>query len=161
MNTTNLQVLLGYALPYRNALLFCSLLMVAESAAALAHLLMRIHEPGAGRILIDGTDIAKVNLYSLRRQIGVVPQHVLLFNGTARDNIAYGHPDPSQEAIEAAARAARAHDFIVKLPQGYDTFIGDRGVRLSGGQQQRLALADRVVQLGDGKLSNAPQVRVL
>jgi ATP-binding cassette subfamily B protein len=109
--------------------------------STLAHLLTRIHEPASGRIFIEGTDISGVTLHSLRRQIGVVPQHVLLFNGTARDNIAYGHPDPSREAIEAAARAARAHDFIVKLPQGYDTFIGDRGVRLSGGQQQRLALA--------------------
>ena len=109
--------------------------------STLAHLLMRIHEPVSGQIYIDGTDISGVTLHSLRRQIGVVPQHVLLFNGSARDNIAYGHPDPSQEAIEAAARAARAHDFIVKLPHGYDTFIGDRGVRLSGGQQQRLALA--------------------
>jgi len=109
--------------------------------STLAHLLMRIHEPVSGHIYIDGTDISGVTLHSLRRQIGVVPQHVLLFNGSARDNIAYGHTDPSQEAIEAAARAARAHDFIVKLPHGYDTFIGDRGVRLSGGQQQRLALA--------------------
>jgi len=109
--------------------------------STLAHLLMRIYEPVSGRIFIDGTDISGVSLHSLRRQIGVVPQHVLLFNGSARDNIAYGHPDPSSEAIEAAARAARAHDFIVNLPQGYDTLIGDRGVRLSGGQQQRLALA--------------------
>jgi ATP-binding cassette subfamily B protein len=109
--------------------------------STLAHLLMRIYEPVSGSIYIDGTDISSVTLHSLRRQIGVVPQHVLLFNGSARDNIAYGHPDPSQEAIEAAAKAARAHDFIVNLPQGYDTFIGDRGVRLSGGQQQRLALA--------------------
>jgi ATP-binding cassette subfamily B protein len=109
--------------------------------STLAHLLMRLYEPVSGSIYIDGTDISSVTLHSLRRQIGVVPQHVLLFNGSARDNIAYGHPDPSQEAIEAAARAARAHDFIVNLPQGYDTFIGDRGVRLSGGQQQRLALA--------------------
>jgi len=109
--------------------------------STLAHLLMRIHEPGSGRVFIDGTDISRVGLHSLRRQIGVVPQHVLLFNGSARDNIAYGHPDPSPRAIEAAARAARAHDFILDLPRGYDTLIGDRGVRLSGGQQQRLALA--------------------
>jgi ATP-binding cassette subfamily B protein len=109
--------------------------------STLAHLLVRIHEPGSGRIFIDGTDISTVSLHSLRRQIGVVPQHVLLFNGTLRDNIAYGRLDATREAIEAAARAARAHDFIVNQPQGYDTLIGDRGVRLSGGQQQRLALA--------------------
>ena len=81
------------------------------------------------------------SLDSLRRQIGVVPQHVLLFNASVRDNIAYGRTEPAQAEIEAAARAARAHDFIIDLPQGYDTLIGDRGVRLSGGQQQRLALA--------------------
>ena len=109
--------------------------------STLAHLLMRLHQPCGGQILIDGVDIAQVSLTSLRSQIGVVPQHVLLFNATVRDNIAYGQPDPSQAAIEAAAKAARAHDFIVGLPQGYDTLIGDRGVRLSGGQQQRLALA--------------------
>jgi ATP-binding cassette subfamily B protein len=109
--------------------------------STLAHLLLRIHEPDAGRILVDGTDIATVSLQSLRRQIGVVPQHVLLFDGTLRDNIAYGRLEADREAIEAAARAAHAHAFIVQLPQGYDTRIGDRGVRLSGGQQQRLALA--------------------
>ena len=109
--------------------------------STLGHLLMRLHVPSAGQILIDGIDIATVSLESLRRQIGVVPQHVLLFNATVRDNIAYGRPEPSQAEIEAAAVAARAHDFIASLPQGYDTLIGDRGVRLSGGQQQRLALA--------------------
>ena len=109
--------------------------------STLAHLLMRLHERGAGTIAIDGHDIATASLESLRRQIGVVPQHVLLFNASVRDNIAYGRHEPSQAGIEKAARLARAHDFIVELPQGYDTPIGDRGVRLSGGQQQRLALA--------------------
>ena len=109
--------------------------------STLGHLLMRLHDPSAGQILIDGIDTASVSLESLRRQIGVVPQHVLLFNATVRDNIAYGRPEPGQGDIEAAAIAARAHDFIVSLPQGYDTLIGDRGVRLSGGQQQRVALA--------------------
>ncbi|MBI1284726.1 MAG: ATP-binding cassette domain-containing protein [Thiobacillus sp.] len=109
--------------------------------STLAHLLMRLYEPDAGSVLIDGIDIREVSLQSLRRHIGVVPQHVLLFNGTVRDNIAYGRDNPAQADIEAAAHAARAHEFILKLPQGYDTLIGDRGVRLSGGQQQRLALA--------------------
>jgi ATP-binding cassette, subfamily B, bacterial len=109
--------------------------------STLAHLLMRLHEPDSGQILVDGTDIAEVSLASLRSQIGVVPQHVMLFNGSVRGNIGYGRPDPSQAEIEVAARAARAHDFILRLPQGYDTLIGDRGVRLSGGQQQRVALA--------------------
>jgi subfamily B ATP-binding cassette protein MsbA len=109
--------------------------------STLAHLLMRLHERGAGTIAIDGHDVAGVSLESLRRQIGVVPQHVLLFNASVRDNIAYGRPEPTDAEIEKAAKLARAHDFITALPQGYDTLIGDRGVRLSGGQQQRLALA--------------------
>ncbi|RVB80657.1 MULTISPECIES: ABC transporter ATP-binding protein [unclassified Mesorhizobium] len=109
--------------------------------STVAHLLMRLHEPSKGSIFIDGVDISTVSLHSLRSQIGVVPQHVLLFNATVRDNIAYGRPEPTQDEIEAAARSARAHDFIIQLPQGYQTPIGDRGVRLSGGQQQRLALA--------------------
>jgi subfamily B ATP-binding cassette protein MsbA len=108
--------------------------------STLAHLLMRLHEPGAGRITIDGIDIASASLASLRRQIGIVPQHVLLFNSSVRENIAYGRPDPSQPEVETAARAARAHEFIVALPSGYETVIGDRGVRLRG-QQQRIALA--------------------
>jgi ATP-binding cassette, subfamily B, bacterial len=109
--------------------------------STLAHLLLRLQAPTAGRITIDGIDIAGASLQSLRRQIGIVPQHVLLFNATVRANIAYGRPEPTQREIEAAARAARAHDFIAALPSGYDTVIGDRGVRLSGGQQQRVALA--------------------
>ena len=109
--------------------------------STLGHLLMRLHEVSGGQILIDGIDIATVSLDSLRRQIGVVPQHVLLYNASVRDNIAYGRPEPGQAEIEAAAAAARADEFIAKLPRGYDTLIGDRGVRLSGGQQQRLALA--------------------
>ena len=109
--------------------------------STLAHLLMRLHYPQSGQILIDGTDIARVALESLRRQIGVVPQHVLLFNGSVRDNIAYGRADADDAAIEHAARLAQAHDFIASLPNGYDTLIGDQGVRLSGGQRQRIALA--------------------
>ena len=109
--------------------------------STLAHLLMRLHECANGRITIDGIDIASVSLDSLRRQVGVVPQHVLLFNTSVGDNIAYGRADATPAAIERAARLARAHEFIVALPQGYATTVGDRGVRLSGGQQQRLALA--------------------
>jgi subfamily B ATP-binding cassette protein MsbA len=109
--------------------------------STLSHLLTRLHEAGEGRITIDGADIANVSLASLRSQIGIVPQHVLLFNATARENIAYGRRDPTDAQIEAAARAARAHDFIVRLPDGYETVIGDQGVKLSGGQRQRIALA--------------------
>ena len=109
--------------------------------STLGHLLMRLHDPAAGRITIDGIDIASLPLQALRSQVGVVPQHVLLFHGTVRDNIAYGRAQVNPAAIEAAARAAQAHDFVMALPKGYDTIVGDRGVRLSGGQQQRLALA--------------------
>jgi ATP-binding cassette, subfamily B, bacterial len=109
--------------------------------STLAHLLMRLMAPTGGRILIDGHDIAGVTLASLRSQIGVVPQHVLLFNGSVFDNIAYGRPDAPAAAVEAAARAAQAHEFISRLPQGYDSLIGDQGIRLSGGQRQRIALA--------------------
>ncbi|MBK7119968.1 MAG: ABC transporter ATP-binding protein [Comamonadaceae bacterium] len=109
--------------------------------STLAHLLMRLMAPGSGRILIDGIDIASLTLASLRRQIGVVPQHVLLFNGSVFDNIAYGLPDSTPTAVMAAARAAQAHAFIMRLPQGYDSIIGDQGIRLSGGQRQRIALA--------------------
>ena len=109
--------------------------------STLAHLLMRLMEPTQGRICIDGHDIAGVTLPSLRRQIGVVPQHVLLFNGSVFDNIAYGLPGATPEAVQAAARAAQAHGFISALPNGYDTVVGDHGVRLSGGQRQRIALA--------------------
>jgi len=114
--------------------------------STLGHLLLRLHDPSGGNILIDGIDTATVSLASLRRQIGVVPQHVLLFNATVRDNIAYGRSEPSQAEIEGAARAARAHQFISALPDGYDTLVGDRGVKLSGGQQQRLALARALVK---------------
>ena len=109
--------------------------------STLAHLLLRLHAPATGRICIDGTDIATVGLHSLRARIGVVPQHVLLFHGTVRDNIAYGLPGAAAAAIETAARQAQAHAFIGALPQGYDTVIGDGGIRLSGGQRQRIALA--------------------
>ncbi len=109
--------------------------------STLAHLLVRFINPTQGRILIDGMDIRSVTLRSLREQIGMVQQQVLLLNGTIRDNIAFGQPEVSFEAIEQAARAAHALTFIEQLPQGFDTLIGDQGVMLSGGQKQRLALA--------------------
>jgi len=105
------------------------------------NLLPRFYDLTEGRITIDGKDIRQVSLKSLRSQIGVVTQETFLFNDTVADNIIYGSSDKSQAEIEAAARAANAHEFILKLPQGYDTVIGERGVRLSGGQRQRLAIA--------------------
>ncbi|MEH6587321.1 MAG: ABC transporter ATP-binding protein [Halioglobus sp.] len=107
----------------------------------LSFLLMRMAEPEQGRILIDGVDISKVNLASLRRQIGVVAQHTLLLNATVAENIAYGLPLVDQTGIESAARKAGAHEFILDLPQGYKTLIGDQGMKLSGGQRQRISLA--------------------
>ncbi len=109
--------------------------------STLAHLLLRLVEPRAGSISIGGTPLGRFRLAALRGQIGLVPQQVLLFNATVRDNIAYGYADAGQDEIERAAYAARAHAFIQALPQGYDTVIGDQGVRLSGGQRQRIALA--------------------
>lgn len=109
--------------------------------STLVHLLLRLYTPASGRVTIDGVDIAGVSLASLRAQVGLVPQHALLFNASVGDNIAYGREDATQDAIERAGRAAGAHDFIIALPDGYATPIGDRGVRLSGGQQQRVALA--------------------
>jgi ABC-type multidrug transport system fused ATPase/permease subunit len=109
--------------------------------STLVHLLMRLYKPDRGQIFVDGVDIASVSLQSLRRQIGIVPQHALLFNGSVRDNIGFGRVKAGCHEIEQAARLAQAHEFIVALPEGYDTVIGDQGIRLSGGQRQRIALA--------------------
>lgn len=107
----------------------------------LVHLLLRLFEPASGRILIDGHDIAELDLHTVRSQIGIVPQTVLLLNGSVRENIAYGRPGAPFAEVEKAARAAQAHTFITGLPDGYETVIGDNGVRISGGQRQRIALA--------------------
>ena len=109
--------------------------------STLAHLLLRFIEPSEGNILIDGINTRDIPLKSLRSQIGLVSQHVQLFNASVGFNIGYGKVAPTHAEIEAAARAAHAHEFIQALPKGYDTIIGDEGVRLSGGQKQRVALA--------------------
>ena len=114
--------------------------------SSLVHLLMRFSDPDRGRILLDGNDIRHATLKSLRSQIALVSQNVLLFNASIADNIAYGLAGASQAQVEAAARAARAHDFIAALPQGYATVVGDQGVRLSGGQKQRISLARALVK---------------
>ncbi|MBW9053169.1 ABC transporter ATP-binding protein [Rhizobium mesosinicum] len=109
--------------------------------STLCALLPRFYDVTGGSIEIDGTDIRDVTLASLRRHLGVVQQDVYLFAGTVADNLRYGRPDATDEEVEAAARAAHAHEFIMALPQGYQTDIGQRGVKLSGGQRQRLTIA--------------------
>ena len=104
-------------------------------------LLQRFHDLDAGRILIDGQDIAAVTQASLRRALAVVPQDPALFHRTVAENIAYGRPDATREEVMLAARRARAHEFVGRLPQGYDTLVGERGVKLSGGERQRVAIA--------------------
>ena len=112
-----------------------------EGKSTIASLLMRLYEPKSGAITVDGTDIATVTQRSLRQHIAVVFQEPAPFSGTVAENIAYARPDANEQAIVAAAKAANAHEFIEKLPDGYQTEIGERGIKLSGGQKQRLAIA--------------------
>jgi ATP-binding cassette subfamily B protein len=109
-------------------------------------LLLRFYDPESGRILIDGIDIASADPQDVRRRIGLVPQDTVLFAASARENIRYGRPDATDAEVEAAARAAAADDFIRKLPEGYETFLGERGTRLSGGQRQRVAIARAILR---------------
>ncbi len=118
--------------------------MVGPSGAgktSLVNLIPRLFDVTAGRLLVDGHDVRDLTLASLRAQIGMVTQETILFNETVRNNICYGRADTADEKVQEAARAALAHDFILQLPQGYETVIGERGARLSGGQRQRLAIA--------------------
>jgi ATP-binding cassette, subfamily B, bacterial MsbA len=117
--------------------------------STLVHLIPRFFDATKGRLLIDGYDVRDVTLASLREQVGIVTQETVLFNDTVRNNIAYGQPNVALKDVEAAARAALAHDFIQALPAGYDEVIGERGVRLSGGERQRIAIARAI-------LKNAP-----
>src|SRR6476619_3155879 len=117
--------------------------------STLVHLIPRFFDVTGGRLLIDGHDVRDVTLSSLRSQIGIVTQETVLFNDTVRNNIAYGQPHVAAKDVEAAARMALAHDFIMEMPAGYDTVIGERGLRLSGGERQRIAIARAI-------LKNAP-----
>ncbi len=122
--------------------------LVGKSGAgktSIVNLIPRFYDPTAGRVLIDDIDIKTVTQQSLRRQVGMVLQDTFLFNGTVRDNIRYGKLDATDKEIEAAAKAANAHDFIQEMPHGYDTEIGERGVKLSGGQKQRIAIARAIL----------------
>lgn len=107
----------------------------------LCNLIPRFYDVTEGKILVDGVDVRDVTLHSLRNSIGVVQQDVYLFSGTVYENISYGLPGASRSAVEEAAKRAGAHEFIVSLPQGYDTYVGERGVKLSGGQKQRISIA--------------------
>src|SRR5690606_4055397 len=109
--------------------------------STLLNLVPRFYDVTAGRVLIDGQDVRDVTIQSLRRSIALVSQELTLFDDTVRANIAYGRPEAEQDEIEAAARHAAAHDFVAALPEGYDTLVGENGVKLSGGQRQRIAIA--------------------
>jgi ABC-type multidrug transport system fused ATPase/permease subunit len=112
---------------------------------SIANLLCRFYDPAHGQVLLDGHDLRSLRLESLRHHIAVVLQDTFLFNGTVRENIVYGKPGATEEEVVAAAQAAHAHDFVAALPEGYETEVGERGVRLSGGQKQRLALARAII----------------
>jgi ATP-binding cassette subfamily B protein/subfamily B ATP-binding cassette protein MsbA len=116
-------------------------------------LVARFHDPSSGRILLNGSDIRDFFLQSYRDLLAIVQQDVFLFDGSVRDNIAYGRHDATAAEVEDAARRANAHEFIDRLPEGYDTFVGERGVKLSGGQQQRLAIARAILK--------SPQILIL
>lgn len=114
--------------------------------STVASLLPRFYDVTSGSISIDGEDIRQVTLNSLREQVGIVPQETVLFNGTVYDNILYGRLDATPEEVEAAAKAANAHNFIMGLPEGYQTMLGDRGVNISGGQRQRISIARAILK---------------
>jgi ATP-binding cassette subfamily B protein len=109
-------------------------------------LLLRFYDPQSGRVLVDGVDLVTARPEDIRRRIGLVPQDTVLFGASARENIRYGRPEASDAEIEAAARAAAADEFIAELPEGYETFLGERGARLSGGQRQRIAIARAILK---------------
>jgi ABC-type multidrug transport system fused ATPase/permease subunit len=114
--------------------------------STLVSLLLRFYDPQEGHILLDGVDLRRLTLSSLRACISIVPQESVLFRTTIRENIAYGRPEATMEEIVAAAGAANAHEFIVRLPRGYETVIGERGETLSGGQRQRVAIARAMIR---------------
>jgi ATP-binding cassette subfamily B protein len=109
-------------------------------------LLLRFFDPEAGRILLDGVDLRDMNRDCFRKHFALVPQDSVIFAGSARENIRFGRPEANDAEVEAAALAAAAHDFITALQQGYDTFLGERGVMLSGGQRQRIAIARAILR---------------
>ena len=139
--TTETAVLQGINLAIEPGQTVAILGATGAGKTTLVNLIPRFYDVTEGRLLVDGADVRDVTQDSLLSRIGVVPQETVLFTGTVRDNIRYGRPDAGQDEVEAAARAARAHDFILDLPDGYDTQIEERGGNLSGGQKQRIAIA--------------------
>ncbi|NER94988.1 MAG: type I secretion system permease/ATPase [Symploca sp. SIO1B1] len=138
LNNVNLEIPAGY---------FVGIVGQSGSGkSTLTKLLARLYEPNSGQIIIDGYDINKVELYSLRRQVGIVPQDTLLFEGTVQENIGLTNPDATTEEIIEAAKIAVAHEFIMGLPIGYNSTVGERGSSLSGGQRQRIAIARTILQ---------------
>ena len=113
--------------------------------STLFQLIMRFYDPSSGELQFDGDNASSYSLAGLRKQMAIVPQEVLLFGGSIRDNIAYGRPGAEEVDIIAAAEKANAHEFIQSFPEGYDTIVGDRGVKLSGGQRQRIAIARAIL----------------
>jgi subfamily B ATP-binding cassette protein MsbA len=125
------------------------LALVGPSGAGkttMVNLIPRFYDVASGQVCIDGQDVRSVKVQSLREQIGIVPQETLLFGGTVRENILYGKLDASEEELTSAARSANADSFIQALPKGYDTLVGERGVKLSGGQRQRIAIARAILK---------------
>jgi ATP-binding cassette subfamily B protein len=114
--------------------------------STIIQLILRFYDPQQGRVLIDGTDLARLNRQAFRRLVALVPQDPVIFATSARENIRFGWPEASDEAVEAAAQAAAAHEFITRLPMGYDSQLGERGVMLSGGQKQRIAIARAILR---------------
>ena len=139
-------VLRGFDLDVRAGEMIALVGPSGSGKSTLMSLLQRFYDPDRGSIRIDGIDIRKVTQKSLRQQIGIVPQEALLFDDTIANNIAYGRPGAPREAIIAAAKAAKAHEFIERLPQGYDTNAGERGSRLSGGERQRITIARAILR---------------
>jgi ATP-binding cassette subfamily B protein len=109
-------------------------------------LLLRFYDPESGRVLVDGVDVSQADPLAVRSRIGLVPQDTVLFAASARENIRYGRPGASDADVEEAAKAAAADEFLRRLPEGYDTFLGERGTRLSGGQRQRIAIARAILR---------------
>ena len=142
-------VLTGIDLEVRRGEMVALVGMSGAGKTTLSALVPRFYDVSSGSITLDGVDVRKLTLESLRRQIGIVTQHTFLFNDTVKNNISYGDPSRGMEDVVAAAKAAHAHDFVMELPAGYDTVVGELGLRLSGGQRQRIAIARAV-------LKNAP-----